>query len=186
MNKFTKVQKDSKKVEPVRYEDDFMKIINYEGWNIIDSPDCVICVIVLRDSNQVVFRQEYIPTYKKRDNAELYLHVISGTMDKEGESREDCLKREILEEAGIVIRENFPIVFEKSLYMTKGNMSQYHISIVELYKDDYYETVAKGDGSREEKLSKSVKIDFNDLNRLIPVDAITELMLCKVLRYLNM
>jgi 8-oxo-dGTP pyrophosphatase MutT (NUDIX family) len=131
------------------------------------------------DHNQVVLRKEYIPSYKKRNDIEYYLHVISGTIE-EDESKEECLKRELIEEAGIVIRDSVPITFESPLFVSKGCNSQYHICILPLYIDDYYEVEAKGDGSKSEKLSNSVKVYNYNISELEASDTITELCLMKI------
>jgi 8-oxo-dGTP pyrophosphatase MutT (NUDIX family) len=186
MEKFTKIsKKKKKKVNPILWSNDWVNIVQYEGWTIVEGIDSIVCVPILMDSNQVVFRHEYIPTYKKKDGKEHYLNVIAGSIE-EGETPEDCLRRELVEEAGIVLRDNLPISFEDPLYVSKGCNTQYHICILPLNRDDYYETHAKGDGSRAEKLSKSVKVNEINIENLKASDTITELMLMKVKKHLNL
>ena len=186
MEKFTKMSKKKKKKgDNILWTNDWVKVVKYEDWTIVEGNDSIVCVPILVDENQVVLRHEYIPTYKKKDGKEYYLNVLAGTID-EGETPEQCLRRELVEEAGIVLRESVPITFEAPLYVSKGCNTQYHICILPLYRDDYYETHAKGDGTRAEKLSKSVKVNMYNMEDLIASDTITELMLMKVKKHLNL
>lgn len=183
MDKFTNLDNKAKREEKkeknaILFSNEHIKLVEYENWSILEGSDAVICIPILTDSRQVVLRQEYIPSYKKRDGHELYLNVISGTM--EHETKEECLFRETKEEAGLVIRSNYNINFESPLYLNKGTNVQFHIAFVELSNNDYYETVATGDGSRDESLSKAIKINYNDIHRLKAVDLVTELVLTKL------
>jgi len=185
MEKFSNLRKKktSKKDKPL-YENDWIKVVKFEDWTIVEGTDSIICVPILMDSNQVVLRREYIPSYKKRSHDEYYLHVISGTVE-EGESHEECLRRELEEEAGIVLRDSVTPTFEKPLFMSKSGTSQYHICMLPLYKDDYYEIEAKGDGSKSEKLSNSVKVYNYNIDDLESSDTITELCLMKLKDYID-
>lgn len=179
MEKFSNIRKKKVKKDKTLYKNDWMKVVKFDDWTIVEGTDSVICVPILVDTNQVVLRREYIPPYKKRTNNEYFLHVISGTIEEE-ESHEECLRRELVEEAGIVLRDSVSVAFEKPLFMSKSGTSQYHICILELYKDDYYEIKAKGDGSKSEKLSNSVKVYNYNLEELESSDTITELCLMKL------
>lgn len=179
MEKFTKLRKKKVKEDKPLYQDDWIKVIKFEDWTMVEGTDSIVCVPILMDNNQVVLRREYIPSYKKRNGDEYYLHVISGTIE-EGESKEECLRRELVEEAGIVLRDNVSVSFEDPLFMSKGCINQYNICILPLYIDDYYEVEAKGDGSRAEKLSNSVKVYNYNISDLEASDVITELCLMKI------
>lgn len=185
MKKFTKMSKKTKdKEENILWSNDWINIVKFEGWDVIEGHDSIICVPILEDTNQVVLRYEYIPTYKRKDGNGMYLNVISGTIE-DGESPIDCLRRELVEEAGIVLRDNLPINIEDPIYVSKGCNKRYYICLLPLYKDDYYEVHAKGDGSKEEKMSKSVKVYNQDIDKLKGVDAITSLILLKIREYIR-
>jgi 8-oxo-dGTP pyrophosphatase MutT (NUDIX family) len=182
MEKFTKMKaktNDNDEADDVKYDDGYIKVISYEDWSLVSESDVVVCIIYLVDLNQIVVRQEYIPTFKYRDGQEYHLTLVSGTME-EGETPEETLFREIQEEAGIVIRDDFNIEFMKPLFATKGNLSKYHPAIIQLTERDYTEVVASGDGSEAEQKSKSVKLDVKYLNSLSPSDLITDYMLIKI------
>lgn len=189
MDKFTNLKKISdkekkKELSSILFENEYVKVKDYEGWTIIEESDCVVCIPILMDSNQSILREEYIPTFKKRTGNEMYITVLSGTIEK-GESPEETLKRELKEEAGIILRDNLNITFENRLFMTKGNMSYYHLCLLPLYLNDFTETYASGDGSKAEKMSRTVKVNNYNLDNLIINDTITELMIMKLKNFID-
>jgi hypothetical protein len=74
----------------------------------------------------------------------------------------------------------------KPLFVSKGNASKYYPCILQLTETQYQEVIAKGDGSKAEKMSKSVKVDAKFLSNLNASDLITEFMILKMKDYLNM
>ena len=59
MEKFTKISKKRRKKEdPILWSNDWVNIVSYEGWTIVEGNDSIVCVPVLIDSNEVVFRNE--------------------------------------------------------------------------------------------------------------------------------
>jgi 8-oxo-dGTP pyrophosphatase MutT (NUDIX family) len=187
MEKFSKLKnkvETTERKEKILYEDDHNKIIEFENWSIVNNKDAVICIPFLIEENQIVLRYEYIPTYKYRDNKDYFLTVISGTIEQ-GESIEEALRRELEEEAGIVLKEGFELDGLEPLYISKGSSNKYFPFLVPLNERDYNEVVAVGDGSMEEKKSKSVKVDAKYLGSLKPSDLITDYMLLKLKEYLN-
>ena len=57
--------------------------------------------------------------------------------------------------------------------------------ILPLNERDYHEVVAKGDGSKSEAMSKSVKVDIKHIDAINACDLVTAYMLEKVKEYLN-
>ena len=94
-------------------------------------------------------------------------------------------EEELEEEAGIVVREDFEVEELKPLFVSKGSMNKYYPFILRLTERDYHEVIAKGDGSKEEQMSKSVKVDIKQIGNLNTSDIITEYMLLKLKEYLN-
>lgn len=186
MEKFTKLRPTSEygKKEPL-FSNDFIDIVEYDGWTIIQESDFVVCVIYLIELNQLIFRHEYIPTFKYVDGQDYHITVLSGAIEK-GESKEVALLREIEEEAGIIVDPDFKIEFMKPLFISKSHASKYHPAILTLSEKDYDEVMAKGDGSKAEKLSKSIKIDAKYINSLMTSDLITEFMIIKIKDHLNL
>lgn len=185
MDKFSKIREEEvRPEEKVLYKDDYTRLIEYEGWSVLEEPDNVICIPFLIEYNQFIIRQEYIPSYKLDQGVEFHLTVLSGGIE-ENETPEQALRRELEEEAGIVIRENFEIDFDRPIYKFKGSSSKYHVCILPLTENDYHEIIPTGDGSQAESVSKSVKVGLKHLNSIIPSDTITELMVFKLKKYLN-
>ena len=188
MDKFSKLKPKDAFKEPkdkVLYDNEHFSIIQYEDWNIIKERDAVVCIPYLIESNQFVIRYEYIPPFKYADGQEYHITVISGGIEK-GESPEKALIRELEEEAGIVLREDYQIEDMKPLFISKAHTNKYHPYILPLNERDYHEVVARGDGSKAEELSKSVKVDVKYLDSLNPSDLITDYMILKLKEYLNM
>jgi len=188
MEKFSKL-KDKNEIKPdkdnVLFDGGHLSVVEYEDWSVIKEPDFVVCIIYLIEEEQFLLRHEYIPTFKMVDGQEYHMTVLSGTM-KEGETPEKSLLREIEEEAGIVIRPDFKIEFSKPLFLSKGHASKYHPTIITLTERDYHEVISKGDGSKAEKMSQSVKLDKKYINSINASDLITEYMMLKFKEYLNM
>lgn len=185
MEKFSKMKVDkSPQEDKIVYKDDHLSIINFDDWNILKEKDGVICIPYLIESNQIVIRQEYIPSYKYADGQENHLALVGGGIEA-GETPEVALLRELQEEAGIVLRQDFRIEFDKPLYIGKHSCGKFYSLILPLNESDYHEIVIKGDGSRFEDMATTAKINVKYLNSLNTSDVITEYMLEKLKRYLN-
>jgi hypothetical protein len=188
MEKFTKLKPKSEFSEPkddILFSNKYMKVINFEDWTIIKESDFVVCIPYLVDSNQIILRHEYIPTFKYVDGQDFHITVLSGGIEM-GETPERAILRELEEEAGIVVSPEYKIEFMKPLFVSKGNASKYHPCIIQLTERDYHEVIAKGDGSEAEKKSKSVKIDAKYINSINSSDLITEYMVQQMKSYLNL
>ena len=186
MDKFSKINKVTKveDVDNVLYSNDHMKLIDIDEWTAIVEPDSVVCIPYLIEQNQFLLRKEWIPSYKYVDGHDFHLTVISGSVE-EGESIEVALIREIEEEAGLVLRGNVKLEFEKPLFVSKSSVAKYNICILPLSEKDYDEVAIKGDGSKFEDQSKTVKLDAKYISNVDASDLITEYMLIKLKTYLN-
>jgi 8-oxo-dGTP pyrophosphatase MutT (NUDIX family) len=186
MDKFSKLRSKNSYTpkEDVLFKKGALKVINYEDWTLISHSDVVVCIPVLIESNQIVLRYEYIPTFKYVDGQEYHVTLVAGKIEKNEEPKSAIL-RELEEEAGIVIREDYKIEDMKPLYTNKGSVNKVYPFILPLTERDYHEISAKGDGSKAESLSKAVKIDIKHIDQINTSDIITEYMLLKVKEYLN-
>jgi len=188
MSKFSKLKpkEDFKKdkLEPV-YQDKHMSVIKFEDWSVVRHKDYVVCIPYLIESNQVILRYEYIPTFKYTDGTEYHLTLVGGGVE-EGEAHDLAITRELEEEAGIVLREDFELEPLRPLFLTKMNANKVYPYIIPLHEKDYKEVIAKGDGTKHEAMSKSVKIDVKRLKDIQPSDLITDYILLKLKEYMNL
>lgn len=187
MQRFSKIKsKEEKeyKKDNILYKDNFLKIVKEEDWSILTGMDSVICIPYLIELNKFIIRQEYVPSFKYADGQEYHLNCVGGSVEQ-GESIEVAMIRELQEEAGIVLRDNYKIEFDKPLFMGKFTSIKVYPCIIPLNENDYHEIIPSGDGSKIEKMSSCAKIDVKYLNTLNCSDIITEFMIMKFKSYLN-
>ena len=190
MNKFSNISKNINNEEEtpneITYRSDYFHVVKHKDYEFVSEANKVIILPYLIDEGYILLRHENIPAFqyyfKDVDNYNgitNFLTVISGTIDK-GESIVNAVRRELYEEAGIVLSEMYDIEISKSLFQSKGNISVYHICLLELKYNNYRATKPPTDGSEIEKLSKTIKVSLGDLNDLKPYDLITDYMLNKL------
>ena len=189
--KFTNIEKTSgtTKAEEqdtdVKFKGDYLKIVGYKNFEFVSEAHMVVILPYLRDEGFILLRHEYIPTFQYfyKDSVDYkyitnFLTVVTGTIEK-GETLENCVRRELYEETGIVLSNLYKIEMDKHLFLSKGNVSQYHTCLLELRYNDFKLVNPKSDGTEEEDLSKTIKISLGDLNDIKTHDLITEYMLTK-------
>jgi hypothetical protein len=188
MQRFSKIKPEEEKnfkKDDILYKDDFLKIIKHDDWSVLTGRDSVVCIPYLIELNKFIIRQEYVPSFKYSDGQELHLNCVGGAIEQ-GESPEVALIRELQEEAGIVLRDNFKIDLDKPLYIGKFSSMKFYPCILPLNENDYHEIAIRGDGSRVEKMSTTAKIDIKYLSSLNCSDIVTEYMVQKFKSYLNL
>jgi 8-oxo-dGTP pyrophosphatase MutT (NUDIX family) len=172
------------KEDDIKYQNDHVTIVEYEGWSIVDTPDMVVCIIYLIEQNRFILRHEYIPTFKYCEGQDYHMTVLSGTMEK-GEDPKQTLLREIQEEAGIVVSPEIEIEFMKPLFLSKGNTAKYHPAIITLTEADYHEVTTDGDGTDAEDRSKTAKLELRYLGAINTSDLITDYLIEKFKLFVN-
>lgn len=195
MNKFSKVLSGEQKMEknePQLKYDGYMKIIDYKDYEFVEEDDVVVVLPYLIDEASILLRSEYIPTYQyfyknynEYKHITNFLTVISGTV-KEEETIKNTVRRELYEETGLVLSATYDFDISKNVFMSKGNVGRYHMCILELRYNDFRITTPPTDGTKSEKLSKTLKIGLGDIDELRTHDLITEYMLTRFkLDYMN-
>jgi 8-oxo-dGTP pyrophosphatase MutT (NUDIX family) len=181
MEKFTKHQKNNQELKPELKYDGYLKILSYKDGEMVDQPDMVIILPYLKDSDSILIRVEPIPSHElafPEANTDKFITIISGTME-EGETPEQTVRRELYEEAGIVLSSVKNLNIETPVALSKGNKAKYYCCYIELGKSEYKQTVAPGDGTNSENNSRTISIPVKDIEQLNTYDLITRYMLTK-------
>jgi 8-oxo-dGTP pyrophosphatase MutT (NUDIX family) len=182
MEKFSNLKPDKEekkeKNTEVDYKGSYIKVIKYEEYDLIHQKDCVFCIPYFIEEKSILIREEYIPSYKYKDGQEYHLSLVGGQIE-EGETPEVAMIRELQEEGGIVLDDKYKLSYEKPLFIQKGNTSKVYLFLFNLTSSDYEEIKIKGDGSKLENKSKTIKIHTKYLNKLNTSDVITDYLLNK-------
>jgi len=181
MEKFTRM-----KDEPIVPEEEelfkgkHLDIISYKDTEILQVKDKVAILPYFRDEATFLMRLEYQPSYqyKNRNNSNLkkvtnYLTVITGTME-EGETPEQTIRRELYEEGGIVLNNMYSFDVEGPYFVQKWSTGQMWICLLELPVNSYRQVKPPTDGSKNEKLSKSIRVSIGDIGQIVNNDLITK------------
>ena len=136
-------------------------------------------------------RSEPVPpwSHKYKKNVQKlsgkFLTVLSGTIE-DGETPQTCLRRELYEEAGIVLNEFFQFEIEGAFFKSKGGTSQFYTCIIELNYNEYKMVTPPTDGSKNEKLSKTIKISIADLDEIKVNDLTSQYLITKLKKENNL
>lgn len=182
MEKFTKYQKNKEEIKPELKYDGYIKILKYKNHEIVDESNMVIILPYLKEKESILLRIEPIPTYElsfPEVKTNKFITVISGTMEK-GETPEKTIKRELYEEAGIVLSSVKNLNIEEPVSVSKGNKAKYYCCFLELSEGEYKQTIAPGDGTESEENSKTISVPIKDIDNLNTYDLITKYMLTKI------
>ena len=130
MDKFTKM-KETKNVEKkeILFQNDWLKIKEKDDYVFLEESDSVCVIPFFIEKNRFYLRQEIITPFKVKDNADFHMTCISGTVE-ENESHDECIRRELTEEAGIVLRDSYKINIIDSLYKSKTGNSKFIYAIL--------------------------------------------------------
>ena len=190
MDKFTKVVKSQntqvqKEIDSVVYKGQYFNVIKQNDSEFVVGKDSICCLVYIKDEGYILMRSEPISPwqYKQRNDVNkisgLFLTVISGTIET-GESPQACLRRELYEEAGLVLNEFKQFDIEGPVFQSKGTDSQFYTCLLELNYNDYRMVAAPGDGSKKEKLSRTVKISVGDIDEIKCNDMVSKFLIDKI------
>ena len=193
MDKFTTVQKRPEEQEEndKLFNGKYIDIINYQDHEIVSESDTVAILPYFIDDGFILMRHEYnlayqykLKDFKNYRNTTNFLSCVTGTVEN-NESIVQAVRREFYEEAGIVLSEFFPLEIEKKLFKTKNSVSTYYPFLLEIRNNEYKSTSIVGDGTLDEKFSKTIKIDIQDLDDIQTFDLITDYLLLKLKKEYN-
>jgi len=124
------------------YDGEYVKVKKWKGFEITEGRPCVISIPYFIDQNSFLIRKEFIPAFNATGDPEYHISTIGGGIEGD-ETPEEALLRELQEEAGIVLRENFKIELEGPIYVSKYSSQKIWFSILTLTKNDYHEIPIK-------------------------------------------
>lgn len=195
MEKFTKHAKKELKQQNINntvYQDDFISVKKINNRTFVEEKDRIVALPYIKDEGYVFMRAENVPAwkYKYRNNTQLsktsnFLTMISGSIET-GETPSKTLRRELYEEAGIVLSQFYQFDIEGPFFESKGNNSQFYICLIELNYNDYKLVSAPGDGTINEKIAKNLKVSLGDLDEIRINDMVSELLLTKFKKEYNL
>lgn len=181
MQTFTKFEKDDKKLQAStmsRYESDDIKIIDYNGKELIHSSDQIVLLPYFRDEGFILLHHEVNLNYNFKlknqmdyKNITEYLTVIKCKLKKNDSPI--VIVREFLHQNGVVLNSMSPIEVEKVLFRDPSQDGQFHICILDLKYNDYKFI-------QTENPSKLVKIELGYIDDIKSYDVITAYMLLKL------
>jgi 8-oxo-dGTP pyrophosphatase MutT (NUDIX family) len=178
MKSFTSLTKKKKKEDlpsEVVYKGDYLSVVKIEEWEVVSERDCVVVIPYFPEYNEFLIRKEHVPPYQHVDKQDFFITVVSGVME-DGERPEDTMRRELEEETGIRLNSGYTGQKKwNTLFLNKGNTSKCHIFFVSLTHNDFQKVMAKGDGSRSEAMSSTVRVDTKYLEHLKTADVLTTL-----------
>lgn len=142
---------------------DFDYELFHEGKGILLLP-----IVTYEDTIYCVVRKEFCPPYmfKETDN-NLWYTLLSGGIENE-EALLSTIDRELLEEAGLNVKNGDIIEVAKNIPLCKS--TDYRSSIFIYDIDDYSIEEAEGDGTECEEKSKSILITLEEWQKILDVE----------------
>jgi len=117
-------------------------------------------------NGRIGIRKEWVPPYTLKDTTgeEKYYTVISGHIE-EGESDSKTALRELLEEAGMKVKDGKVLRIFNNIPVCKSTTMRVSLFIVEV--DEYDIGEPEGDGSIAEEKSETVWVTLSDFQKIL-------------------
>lgn len=145
-------------------------------YECVHEPDVIMVFPILAVKSKFVnglinyylgIRKEHCPPYRMKDenNNEFFYTSITGRRDIEGESVEETMKREMIEEAGIKLID-YKVIFElKDMPLCKT--TDLRATIYGLIIDSFEKVEAVGDGTLNEEMSSTIFVNLNKMEDIL-------------------
>lgn len=145
-------------------------------YECVHEPDVIMVFPILAVKSKFVdglmnyylgIRKEHCPPYKMKDdqNHEYFYTPITGRMDIKGETPEQTMKRELIEEAGVKLIDYKVIEELHNIPLCKTTDLRAHIYI--LIIDSFEQVEAIGDGTLNEEMSSTVFVNLNKMEDIL-------------------
>jgi 8-oxo-dGTP pyrophosphatase MutT (NUDIX family) len=157
------------------YHGKFIDLISPKEYpyECLHEKDNVIIIPII--DNKVGIRSEFCPPYfvKGKTDTTNYYTVISGGKE-DNEDIKDTSIRELMEEAGIIIKEaKLYRIYEDIAFVKNTDMKA---SLTLLLISKYDKEEAKGDGTENEDKSKTIWVTLEELDKVLKKDNIDALL----------
>lgn len=161
------------------FKGDFISVISPTDYpyEMVHEKDGVIVIPAIKLKNEYVIgiRYEHCPPYIFGDKTgnKLYYTLISGGIEK-GESPKQAMVRELKEEAGIELIQYKILNKKEDIPLFKLTDSRINIYIILV--DSFRAVTATGDGTENEKLSKTLFVKIPQLQKILKKPNIDNLL----------
>jgi len=150
------------------WKGDWVSVISPEGapYETLHEKDIILCLPIkeFEDGHKEVgIREEYCPPYfvKDAEGEELYYTVLSGKID-DGETPKQTLIRELKEESGVVFSNPSILTLYENLPICKSTTMRGYCYIIS--GKEFTEKIPKGDGTANEKRSRTIWVPIKELS----------------------
>jgi len=157
----------------VLYKGEYVDLVSPKDspYECLHEKDNVIILPIIK--NKVGIRYEYCPPYFLKDNkVRNYYTVISGGKDES--NIKDTAIRELREEAGILVKKARLYRLYEGIAFVKNTDTR--SSLVLIVIEDYEEEKPSGDGTNNEKKSKTIWVSKDELRDLLKKENIDSLL----------
>lgn len=197
MEKFSRVEKTSllapKPTDKQVYDGKYLKVIdNGSGKEWVKSHDKIFVLPYLMYEASVIMNHEQIPSFSHRYNGSsvavdsYYLTAVGGSIDGD-ENPISAMKRELAEEAGLILSDMKDFDVEGPYFPCKESGDRYYLCVMKLNPGEYKFVSTHKDGSGADgNASKPVKVSIGDLNDIIVHDMITKQLIDLLKKECNM